>query len=214
MASLGIVSLALLLLVLILALGGLMFRYHSYVESADLKRLYLYAISFVGLTIAAVALLLVVQDGTRILLGVDPAALGGTGALVPGRLDQPWDLSWRDSLSRWLGWFFAAAPIWAWTYRQAVKRSRARQVWTVHRFYLYAVAVLFLVLGIGFVAAMAAQGLRVLLGLVDLNNQLAVRELWHGVVRGLVDGGICGVLWWTHYRAISHSAAGDHSAAA
>lgn len=208
MVSVGIVSLVLPLLVLLLALGWLTLRYHSYVESADLKRLYLYTVSFLGLTIAATALLMVVQDSTRILLGADPAAGVPVGALAPGRLNQPWDWSSRDSLARWLGQFFLATPIWAWCYRQAVKRSLARQAWTMHRFYLYVVAVIFLVTAIGFVAAMAAQGLRVLLGLVDLGNPASVRELWQGVVRGFLDGGICAALWWSHYRAIPQSGAG------
>ena len=211
MASVGIVTLVLPLLAVILALGWLAVRYSAQVARIDLRRLYLYVVSFLALVLAASALLLAVQDSTRVLLGADPAAGIPTVGLRPGRLDQPWDLPLRDSIAGNLGLFVVAAPLWVWYYRRAVRQSLARQAWTIHRFYLYTVAVLFLVAAIGFVAAMAAQGLRVLLGLVDLSRQAAVRELWQGVARGFLDGGICAALWWTHYRAIPQSGAGKET---
>jgi hypothetical protein len=132
--------------------------------------------------------------------------------LQPGRSDQSWDLPLRDALAGHLGPFVVATPVWLWFYRRAVLQSLARKAWTIHRLYLYAVAVVFLVAAVGFLAAMAAQGLRVLLGLVDLSNQLAVRDLLQGVARGLLDGGICAGLWWTHYRSIPEAGSSDKSA--
>lgn len=214
MSGVGIVTLVLPLLALILALGWLVWHYSAGLANLDLKRLYLYVVSFLALLLAAIALLLAVQDATRVLLGADPAAGIPTVGLRPGRLDQPWDLSLRESIADQLGPFFVAAPIWLWAYRQAVRQSLAKQAWTIHRFYLYAVAVVFLVAAIGFVASMAAQGLRVLLGLVDLGNQSAVRDLWQGVARGLLDGGICAALWWGHYRAIPEAGASHKASVA
>jgi hypothetical protein len=204
-SGVGIVALLLPALALVLALGWLAVRFSAQVARIDLQRLYLYIVSFLALMLAAIALLVAVQDATRIVLGADPA--GGTApvGLQRGQLDQPWDLPLRDSLAGELGPFVVAAPVWLWFYRRATRRSDARKEWTIHRFYLYAVAAVFLVTAIGFVAAMAAQALRVLLGLVDLNGQLAVREVWQGVARGFLDGGICAVLWWSHYRAIPPS---------
>jgi hypothetical protein len=204
-SGVGIVALLLPALALVLALGWLAVRYSAQVARIDLQRLYLYIVSFLALMLAAIALLVAVQDATRIVLGADPAGETSPVGLQRGRLDQPWDLPLRDSLGSELGPFVVAAPVWLWFYRRAVRQSLARKAWTIHRFYLYAVAVVFLVTAIGFLAAMAAQGLRVLLGLVDLNSQLAVRELWQSVARGFLDGGICAVLWWMHYRAIPPS---------
>lgn len=202
MASVGIVALVVPLLAVILALGWLVLHYSASLARLDLKRLYLYLVSFLGLVLAAGALLRLTQDTVTILLGANPAAGLSPPGLQPGRLDQPWGLPVRDSIAGNLGLFVVAAPVWLRYYQRAVRQSLARQAWTIHRVYLYTVAVLFLVAAIGFAAAMAAQGLRVLLGLVDLSNQLAVRELWQGVARGLLDGGICVTLWWAHYRAI------------
>jgi hypothetical protein len=202
MDSLGIVSLIVPLLAMVLALGWLVLRYSAPLAHVDLRRLYLHLVSFAALALAAAAILLAVQDATRILLGADPAGGFTKPGLPPGRLGPPWDLSFRESLAGSLGIFVVATPAWVWHFRQAVRLSFARQAWTVHRFYLYAVAVLFLVAGIGFLGSTAAQGIRVVFGLVDLSNPFAVREVWQNVVRGLVDGGICAALWWTHYRAI------------
>jgi hypothetical protein len=208
MVSVGIVALLLPLLALILTLGWLVVRYGVQVGRADLRRLYLYVVSFLALMIAAVTLLSAVQDAASLLLAADPSAWLPANGLQTGRLGQSWDMSRKESIANEIGPFLVATPIWLWSYRQAVQQSVARQAWTVHRFYLYAVAVVFLVTAIGFVATMVAQGLRVLLGLVDLSSQLAVRELWQGVARGLLDGGICAALWWAHYRAIPEAGAG------
>jgi hypothetical protein len=201
--SVGIVSLIVPLLAVALALGWLVLHYSASLVHVDIRRVYLYFISFVALVLAATALLLVIQDATRIVLGADPAAGFTKPGFPPGRQDPLWDLSFRESMAGGLGIFAAATPAWIWHFRRAARSSLVRQAWTMHRFYLYAVAVVFLVAGIGFLGAMAAQGLRVLLGLVDVGNQSAVRDLWQNVVRGLANGGICAVLWWTHYRAIS-----------
>ena len=202
MDSLGIVSLIVPLLAMALAVGWLILRYSASLVHVDLRRLYLYLISFVALALAASALLLVVQDAIRILLGADPGFGFGKPGPAPVRPGPPWDQSFRESMAGGLGIFVAATPAWIWHFRRAVRLSGARQAWTMHRFYMYAVAVVFLVAGIGFLGSMAAQGLRVLLGLVDLGSPDAVREVWQSVARGLLDGGICAALWWTHYRAI------------
>jgi hypothetical protein len=207
MSGVGIVALVLPLLALILALGWLAVRYSAQVARIDLRRLYLYVVAFLALMLAAVALLLAVQDATRILLGTDPVAWLSPVGLQQGRPDQTWDLPLRESVARNMGQFIVSTPVWLWFYRRAVRQSLARKAWTIHHLYLYAVAVIFLVTAIGFLAAMAAQGLRVLLGLVDLNSLPAVRDLWQGVARGLLDGGICAALWWSHYRAIPQSGA-------
>jgi hypothetical protein len=207
MAAVGIVALVLPLLAVIVALGWMVLPYRQLLGAMDLKRLYLCMVSLLALVLAAVALLLAVQVATRMLLGADPAAGLLPAGLRQGRSDQPWDLPPRDSLARNLGWFVVAAPMWLWYYRGAVRRSLSRQAWTIHRLYLYAVDVLFLVTNIGFSAAVVAQGPRALLDLVDLSSQAAVREFWKCVVGGLLDGGICAALWGSHYRAIPPSGA-------
>jgi hypothetical protein len=213
MDSLGIVSLIIPLLAMVLAFGWLVLRYSASIAHVDLRRLYLYLVSFAALALAAAAILLAVQDATRILLGADPAAGFTKPGLPPGRSNPLWDLSFRESLAGSLGIFVAAMPAWVWHYRRAVRLSLVKQAWTIHRFYLYTVAVIFLVAGIGFLGSMAAQGIRVLLGLVDLSSPFAVRDLWQSTVRGLVDGGICAALWWTHYRAIPDSGPASRPAA-
>lgn len=214
MVSIGIIALALLLLALLVALGWLVLRYHFQVEAADLERIYLYVVSFLGLTLGAFCLLSAVIAFTRLVLTADPSAGLVTDGLQTERLGVSWDRSQRDIIARQLGPVFVAVPIWLLAYRGAMRRSLAKQAWTVHRLYLYVVAGLFLVTAVGFVASIGAQGLRILLGLVDLSSQAAIRDLWQVVAQGLLNGGICAAIWWTHYRAIPQPAVGDQSVAA
>jgi hypothetical protein len=72
----------------------------------------------------------------------------------------------------------------------------------MQRAYLYAMALLGLVGGVVFGGALAAQGMRLATGLVDLGSGAALSQFYRDICLPAVDGTICVILWWSHYRAI------------
>lgn len=196
-------SLTLMILILLavaLAVGGAVVVYVQPLANLDVRRLYLYIVAFVALLVSFVAALALTGDLLTLALRTyqPEMSMPVPPEIVP--YQPPADAWVKGRIADFLGPLLVALPIWLLHWRRALQLTGASRAYTIHRVYLYAIALIAVVTAIGFGGLLVAQGFRGLLGLIDLSNDLAQRNLYHDLALGLLNGLICLGLWWGHWR--------------
>ena len=148
-------------------LGALVARYGEPLKRLDLERLYLHVLAavFCFWTVSSVSGLVTfaAMMWTR------------TGAMEPLRLSE--------RLATHIAYVLVGLPAWLLLYARARRLSRERRAGTMQRAYLYLMALFGALMAVIAGGMLLGQGVRLVMGLVDLSSPLGVRELQASAVR-------------------------------
>lgn len=181
-APLGIV----VVVVLTLAVGAAVVRYGEPLKRLDLERLYLHIV-------AAVFALWTVSSASGLLTF---AAMMWTRT---GQLD-PRFLSER--IATHLAYLLVGLPAWLWLYGRARRLTYERQAVTMHRAYLYLLALFGGLMAVIACGMLLGQGVRLAMGLVDPASPVAVRGFQASLFEWTINAVMYAVFWWAHFRAV------------
>jgi hypothetical protein len=173
-------------MVLLLVVGWAVARFGARLEGADLQRLYMYVGATAAFFLASSATLIVIAQAVSLWVG-------RTG-----------DVRYvREILSDSAAVAIVAWPLWLWHIRRAADLSRLRRATSLHRSYLYLVAIVSLVAAISFGGVLVAQGVRLIIGTVNLSDLWTIADLKSNAAIGLADGSLCAAVWWLSIRAVN-----------
>lgn len=173
------------LIPLVLAVSYAVVRFGAPLKRLDLELLYLHIV-------AAFACLIALLAATGIVI---------FASMLWSQAGAPDERAWRGQLAMDIGLTLVALPAWLWHYFRARGLSRERNGLTMHRAYLYLVALMGLVGAVTSAGSLVAEAARVVLGLVDLGSATTLRQFQAWVATWGINAAVFAGVWWAHFRA-------------
>ncbi len=171
---------------LALAVGYAVVRFGAPLKRLDLELLYLHIV-------AAFACVVALLGATGIVI---------FGSMLWSQAGAPDERFWRGQLAMDIALALVALPAWLWHYFRARRLSRERNGATMHRAYLYLVALIGLVGAVTSAGSLVAEVARVVIGLVDLGSAPALRQFQAWVVTWGINAAVFAGVWWAHLRSV------------
>ncbi len=143
-----------------------------------------------------------------------PAAPSGTSAATPApQLEPPypakegpmedWELrNAKEQVATSLAAMILAFPIWYFHWRRYRQLAYEKKAFLLYRIYGYAFMVIALITMIVAGGMVLSQGIRAILGVLDLSTKYAQLNLAHQIVGSLLGVGWAFLFWYYHWRIV------------